>query len=110
MDLSTTALFVVVALLAINQLAMRLRWAVARTVLFFSVQALLLAAGTWVLGFGLPGFDHIPAVSYVIGLLFFLHVARNLALRSRVERELAREHQDSLIADVTQRMRDKDTD
>lgn len=84
MDLSTAVLFGVVGLLALNQVVARVPSLLRRDAVFFSLLVVLLAAGTLILSQGLPGFEDMPAVSFVVGLMFFLHVAQDLALRNRL--------------------------
>lgn len=88
MDLSTAALFGVVLLLALNQVVMRTSALWRRDGVFFGAAALQVLAGTLVMGLGMPGFEALPSVSWVLGLMFFLHVGQNLSLRSRRLREL----------------------
>ena len=76
MDIPTTVLLGVVAVLAINQLVMRIPR--LRVALFWPVQIFLLLLGTVILIIGLPGYEDIPIISWVVGLLFFLHIARSL--------------------------------
>ena len=83
MDLSTSVLLGLVALMAINQFVMRVQSLFERDLVFFSVQIINTTVGSAVLINGLPGFGHIPAISWMVGLLFVLHVATNLNARAK---------------------------
>ena len=83
MDLSTSVLLGLVALMAINQFMMRVDSLFERDWVFFSVQILNTTVGSAVLIKGLPGFAHIPEISWMVGLLFVLHVATNLNARAK---------------------------
>ncbi len=83
MDLSTGVLLGLVALMAINQAMMRVDALFNRDLVFFGVQILNTTVGSAVLIYGLPGFEHIPVVNWMVGLLFVMHVATNLNARAR---------------------------
>ncbi len=91
MDVGTSALFLVVSVLATNQLVMRARVLYVHDAVFWSLEGLNIACGLFILVRGLPGFHHAPAVGFVVGLLFVLHAAQNLQMRARVLSELAQE-------------------
>lgn len=86
MDLDTTMFLALVALIACNQLVARVPVFRDHPAVFWGMQFTDVAAGTAVLIFGLPGFGHFPPVRYVVGLMFFLHIATNLQLRARADR------------------------
>jgi len=95
MDHQTTVLLVLVALLSANQVVCRIPVLRDRFWPFWTMQLVDLVVGTGVLVFGVPGFDHAPPVRYVVGLMFFLHIATNLKLRTAAERRRlldARDH------------------
>ncbi len=78
MDLGTTLLLVVAALLGINHMLLRLPGWEYRNGLFWTVQFTNLAAVVLLLAIGLPGFgDASIAVNWVLGLLFILHIVTN---------------------------------
>ncbi len=83
MDTSTGVLFGLVALIGANQLIMRTSWARDQDWVFWSVTIGNIVVGGGVLVFGLPGFMHAPAVSWVVGLLLVAHSAQNLFLRAQ---------------------------
>jgi hypothetical protein len=87
MDPSTLSLFAVVAVLAVNQLVLRVPALWGRDVVFYGWCVLVLGAGTWVMGVGLPGWSGLPVVSLVLGLFLFAHVAQATRLRTRWVRE-----------------------
>jgi hypothetical protein len=65
-----------------------------RTGLFWTVQVLNVLVGTAILMWGVPGFQQLASVSWMLGLLLFLHVAQNtrwLAERRREEQLSARQ-------------------
>lgn len=83
MDLSTGLLFAVVAVLAINQAAMRVERLRGDDRVYWAVQIIDLVMASVVILFGLPGFEAFPAVPVVVGLLFLLHVAQNYNARAK---------------------------
>lgn len=83
MDLNTALLFVVIALLGLNQAAMRVPTLRDDDRVYWMVQFLDLAVATGLILYGLPGFEAFPAVPIVIGLLFVMHVAQNYNMRAR---------------------------
>lgn len=94
MDLGTRTLLLIVAILGINQAAMRIERFQGDDRVYWTVQAVDLVLATGIIVFGLPGFEHLPAVSIVVGLVFVMHVAQNYnmrALRQRDERNAERE-------------------
>jgi len=80
---SDLTFFAIIALLGTNQAVMRIPWLHRQAGAFWAMQAVNACAGLFVLFYGLPGFEHVPAVQYVVGLLFLFHGAD--ALRSRVK-------------------------
>ena len=87
MDLSTTVLFAVVILIALNQALMRLPIMRSQRWFFWLTQFVNLGVAAAVIVLGLPGFEHVPPVRVVIGLLLVMHLAQNLRLRMRWDRE-----------------------
>jgi len=87
MDTSSAVLFGLVAIIGINQVAVRTRLARDRSAVFWGLTFIDLIAGIVVLVLGLPGFEHVPVVSWVVGLLLVMHVAQNLMLRNGWEQE-----------------------
>lgn len=85
--MSTGTLFGLVALIGVNQVAVRTRAARDTPLLFWGLTLTDLILGTAVAFLGLPGFERLPAVGWVVGLLLILHVAQNLALRGEWEQE-----------------------
>ena len=78
MDIGTTLILIVAALLGINHLLLRLpRWEY-RMAIFWTVQFTNLTAVILLLTFGIPGFaGATKAVNWVLGLLFILHIVTN---------------------------------
>ncbi|MBX2803226.1 MAG: hypothetical protein KTR31_36435 [Myxococcales bacterium] len=93
MDQSNWVLFGLVALIGANQLLVRMPVVRSQPLAFWALNVVDLVVGGLVLGFGLPGYDHAPIVSWVVGLLLVLHVAQNLQLRSSWEQEKRKEAQ-----------------
>lgn len=87
MDPATVSLLAVVAVLGVNQLVLRVPALWGRDALFYGWCLVLLGAGTWVMGMGLPGWSGMPVVSLVLGLFLFAHVAQATRLRTRWVRE-----------------------
>ncbi len=91
MDLSTGVLLLVVAVLAINQAAMRVPRLREDDRVYWAVQAIDAAVAAAILCFGLPGFEAFPAVPVILALLFALHFAQNANARARRERDRRQE-------------------
>jgi hypothetical protein len=87
MDTATSVLLAVVAMVALNQLVLRVGALRARKEVFWSLQALNLAALCFVLVVGLPGFERWPGVSWLIGLMIMFRTVQNNGLRARYLRE-----------------------
>ena len=83
MDERTAVLLAIVALLGMNQAAMRIPRHRRDARVYWTIQAVDLVAATVIILFGLPGFEPFPAVPVVVGLLFVLHVAQNYNQRAR---------------------------
>ena len=71
------------ALLGLNQSLARISVLRGIALLFWGVQLLNLVVCIGVLILGLPGFENIPVVSWVVGLLFLVHIAHNTQLRMK---------------------------
>lgn len=108
MDLSTTVLLALVAMLGLNQALMRIPALERRSLVFWPLQFLDLAVGIGVLVLGLPGYGHAPAISWVVGLLFIMHVAQNLKIRSDRQNRARRADIDAMKRAEHQRRRDRD--
>lgn len=87
MDVSTSVLVGVVGLIASNQVVARLPWAMRTRWVYWPVVFLDLFVSIAVFVLGLPGFEHVPAVSLVVGLMLLMHVAHNLHSRSQLLRD-----------------------
>ena len=87
MDDSTEILLAVVALIAINQGMMRLGALKGRTWFFWTIQAVNIVTGSLLIWFGLPGFESVRPVSYVVALLFFFRTVQNTNARGAWLRE-----------------------
>ena len=80
MDASTAQLFVVVALLGINNVVFRIPGWERYRVVFWGIQLMNLAAVIYLLAIGIPGFSDISnAINWVIGLLFIIVAAQQAA-------------------------------
>ncbi len=78
MDIGTTLILVVAALLGINHLVFRLPGWEHRSLVFWGVQFTNLAAVILLLAIGIPGFSGAThAINWVLGLLFILHIVTN---------------------------------
>lgn len=91
MDWSTAVLFGLVAVLGTNHFVIRTPWARNNAAVFWSINILDVVLGSVVLVFGLPGFESMQAISWVVGLLLVAHVAQNLQLRAQWGEEERRE-------------------
>ena len=78
------SIFSMVALIAINQLLIRSHYWKKHLWIFWSTQLLNSLFGSWALLIGLPGLsDTLDIINWIIGLLFFYHIARNQLLLQR---------------------------
>ena len=78
MTLADWVFFAVVATLATNHVLVRLPGWEQRNVLFWFVQLLNIACASWVLAFGLPGFEgNLTIVNWVLGLIFMVRAVQN---------------------------------
>lgn len=89
MDGSTSGLLLVVAALATNQLVMRLPALYRHDTVFWALEGFICTFGGYLLWRGVPGLDGFPIVSWVVGLMFFLHAAQNIRVRQSRRRKLA---------------------
>ena len=87
MDLSLWGMFGVIGVMAINQLVMRVAGLRGLPVVFYSLQLLNILTGALLLWFGLPGFEDMPMVGWMIGLLLFFRVVQNNSARATWLRE-----------------------
>ena len=87
MDVSTSVLLGVVGVIAANQVVARLPWAARTPWVFWPVAFIDLGVAVAVLVLGLPGFEHVPAVSLVVGLMLLMHLAHGLQRRSALLRD-----------------------
>ena len=110
MDLNTSVLLALITALGINQAVVRTPALEKRAYVFWSLQMVDLTLACLVLIFGLPGFGHSPAVGWVVGLLFVMHVAQNLKIRSDRQNYERREELDALKESERKRRRDRDYD
>lgn len=107
MDLGLVALLLTMSVLGTNQLVMRLRALQQQAAVFWTLEALNLAFAVWVLWRGLPGFDHQPVVSLVVGLLVLLHGVQNLSVRQRVLADLREEEAEEARRERADAIREK---
>jgi len=78
MDLSTTLILAVAAILGMNHMVFRLPGWEHRRVVFWGVQCLNLIVIIALLAVGIPGFaGAAKAINWVLGLLLILHVVTN---------------------------------
>ena len=87
MDLSTGVLLGVVAVMGANQVLMRVASLRGVSALFWLLQAVNLAVACGVLLYGMPGFEHVPAIKWMIGLLFLWRTIQNNGLHAQYQRE-----------------------
>lgn len=101
LDLGTQTLLTVAILLALNNAIVRVPWLKTRPILFYAVQVLDVFVAAWLFWRGVPGFDDIPAISWMLGLLLILHVVQNVrwhrAFREEVSDDEDRERRASAI-------------
>lgn len=78
MDLPTTLLLVVVAILGLNHMVLRIPGWHQRRVVFWALQLLNLVAAVLLMAVGIPGFaGATKAINWVLGLLLILHIVTN---------------------------------
>jgi len=110
MDYETTVLLSLVGVLALNQGVMRIGSLYRIQAVFYGLILVDLGVGSGVLWFGLPGFEAFPPVSWVVGLLFFVHSAQNLGIRQRrldEARQANEAERAAAFADLAQRLDDQ---
>jgi hypothetical protein len=90
-DLGTQTLLSIALLLALNNAVVRVGWMRHRPVLFYAVQGLDVFVAAWLFWRGIPGFEHIPAISWMLGLLLILHVVQNVRWIRSVRAELGKD-------------------
>lgn len=83
MNESIPILLVLIGLVAANQLAARVAVMRESGRLFWFLQLVNLTFVSYVLVWGLPGFEQYPAVSWAIGLLFMLRIVYTNGMRAR---------------------------
>ena len=67
-----------IVLLALNQFVIRTKQWEQRQWLFWLLQLSSVLFGSWVLIWGIPGFEgQLNVINWLVGLLFFYHAARN---------------------------------
>ena len=78
MDISTTLIFAVAALLGFNNLLFKIpKWHTRRAA-FWTLQIVNLAAIVGLLAIGIPGFSGATkAINWVLGLLLVMHIVSN---------------------------------
>ncbi len=86
MDRGTQTLLSVALLLALNNALVRLPGLGRRPVLFWGIQGLDLLVAGWLLWRGVPGFEAMPAIGWMLGLLLVLHVVQNIRHLRAVQR------------------------
>lgn len=101
MDLGTRTLLSVALLLALNNAIVRVPWLQHRVFLFVAVQVLDALVAGWLYWRGIPGFEEIPAISWMLGLLLVLHLVQNVRwfrlLRDERDEDAAHERRASAI-------------
>lgn len=75
--LRENALLIVIAAMAINHLVMRVHALRGIAPVFWGLQLVNLAVGSGLILLGIPGFEDLPAVPWLISLLFFFRVVQN---------------------------------
>ncbi|MBT3219712.1 MAG: hypothetical protein HN348_11520 [Proteobacteria bacterium] len=106
MDLNTGVLLALIAFLGVNQSVARVSVLRGIAVLFWGVQLLNVVVSLGVLIFGLPGFDHIPIVSWVVGLLFLVHIAHNTRVRMKAGPRLGGDDLDKKKEEIRAALKD----
>ena len=82
------SLFSMVALIAINQFLIRTQYWQKKLWIFWLTQVLNSLFGSYAILIGLPGINEVLSViNWIIGLLFFYHIARNQLLLQRFLRK-----------------------
>ena len=78
MTIADWVFFAIVATMATNHVIVRLPGWERRTMLFWLVQLLNVGCASWVLAFGLPGFEgKLEVVNWVLGLIFITRAVQN---------------------------------
>lgn len=80
MNASNTDLIfmILIALLAMNQFVIRTKQWESNLGIFWFLQLSSVLFGSWVLIWGIPGFEgQLNVINWLVGLLFYYHAARN---------------------------------
>lgn len=104
MDVTNAVMFGFVGLLALNYTVPRVEAIRRHPPLFWGINTLNAVAAIVLLLFGVPGYDGHPLVRFLIGLVILMHLAQNVAVRSRWDAEdryhrLEQEHRERRAAD-----------
>ena len=87
MDLATGGLFILIALLVLNSVAARLPLVRRAPILLSCLDGVSGGVALYLVFYGLPGFDHLPIVNVLFGLLLVIHVVAHMRLRAEWKRE-----------------------
>lgn len=95
-QLRDNALLIVIGAMATNHLVMRVHALRGSPWVFWPLQFANLAVGTGLILLGIPGFEELPVVSWLIALLFFFRVVQNNGMRQAwlLDKAYTKEHGD----------------
>jgi len=86
-DLATGGLFVLIGLLVLNSVAARLPLVRRAPILLSCLDGVNGGVALYLALYGLPGFDHLPIVNLLFGLLLVVHVVAHVRLRADWKRD-----------------------
>jgi hypothetical protein len=107
MDPTTYVFLILVALIAANQVVLRVATLRRNPIAFWGLQAINLALASWILVWGIPGFETYPIVSWILGLLLLFRMIQNNLLRARFLRAAVQEEHQEEKRQRARRMADQ---
>ena len=94
MNPTTYVFLALIAVIAANQVVLRVATLRRSPVAFWSLQAINLIIACFILVWGLPGFETYPMVSWILGLLLLFRMIQNNLIRTRYLRSAVKERLD----------------
>ena len=95
MNPTTYVFLVLVAIIAANQVVLRVATLRRSPYAFWGLQAVNMVIACYILVWGLPGFEQYAIVSWILGLLLLFRMIQNNMIRTRYLRAAVREEHDA---------------
>lgn len=95
MNPTTYVFLVLIAVIAANQVVLRVATLRHSPYAFWGLQAVNMIIACYILVWGIPGFESYPIVSWILGLLLLFRMIQNNLIRTRYLRAaVQKEHQE----------------